>query len=309
MKNLLLSLMFLFPASVATAQDKPDKPAKQGQTVQQQIEDLIDQLKHDSYEIREKAHLALEKIGKPALEALRKAVKSADLEVAGRAQELIEKITGKSFEPETKPKPRDTPSPVPSVPEEIFDPKDMKEILEKLEGLGELSPGLKKTLESVQKLLEGDKGTFDLDEIGKLFGQFFNNKPETPDPKSEQSEQSEIEKELGLRVRPIDEALRRHLYILERSGGRPPVALKYGLVLETVDVNGHAWKQGLRPYDIIIFIGTEPGPKVSLPGPEVDWNKWRAKSLIAGKAEKDEFETPICWIRGRVFHYKDGKIP
>ena len=107
MKNILVGLMFLFPASVVMAQDKPT-PEKT-ESVEDKIRRLVEELGDDSYHIREKAHKALEKIGKPALEALRKAFKSVDLEVSSRAQELIERITGKKIKPESESK-KDVPA-------------------------------------------------------------------------------------------------------------------------------------------------------------------------------------------------------
>jgi len=309
MKNLLLSLMFLFPVS-AMAQDKPSpEKSEPKESIEDRIKRLVEELGNDSYQIREKAHQALEKIGKPALEALKKAYKSLDLEVSSRAQELIERITGKRIKPESKPK-EDTPTtPMPPrarngeqpVPELPFDPDDMKKMLDKLKDFEGLSPNLKDSLDSIRKLLEGtEKGVPDLSEMGKLFEKLFNKKlPGMPESKPRQTpkiggkfdvllDTSELEKDLGLKVDPTSETLRQHLYILPRSGAKPRVALKYGLVVKTVDKNGHAFAAGLRPHDIIIFIGTEVPPKIPLPGPEVDWNQWRAKSLVAGKAEQLE---------------------
>jgi hypothetical protein len=288
MKNLLLSLMLIFPifGGLASAQDKP-APEKV-QSVDEKIRQLIKELGADSYEVREKAHQALEKIGKPALDALRKAYKDEDLEVSSRAQDLIKKITGKKI-PEIKPKkdvpsiPRRTPEEMPSNP---FNPDDMKDMLDKLKEFEGLSPNLKKTLDSFRKALEGNKdGSLDLGEMGKLFEKLFNKKlPGMPGPSPivpKPDSVSEIEKALGIKTRSVNEALQKHLYISPRSAASPPVPLKDGIVLEAVDINGHAFSQGLRPYDIIIFIGTKPAPKTPMPGPYVAWDEWRGKAMPA----------------------------
>ena len=104
MKHLLLSLSLSFFPLYALAQDKPKVPEKapKAQSQKSQIQQLVGELGHDEYKVREEAHLALEKIGKPALEALREALKGKDLEVSSRAQELIEKITGRKIQPEKK---------------------------------------------------------------------------------------------------------------------------------------------------------------------------------------------------------------
>ncbi|MFN4258361.1 MAG: HEAT repeat domain-containing protein [Gemmataceae bacterium] len=62
---------------------------------QKQIEQLIDLLGNGSFVEREEATSALEKIGAPALEALRKAAQSDDVETRKRASELVNKISQK----------------------------------------------------------------------------------------------------------------------------------------------------------------------------------------------------------------------
>jgi hypothetical protein len=56
------------------------------------VEKLIEKLGDDDVEVRDAAGAELVKIGRPALEALRKAAKSDRQEVAGRARSLIAKI-------------------------------------------------------------------------------------------------------------------------------------------------------------------------------------------------------------------------
>jgi len=293
MKNLFLSFMLLFPANVVLAQDEPPT-AKETRSIQQLIEDLG----NDSYQIREKAHAALEKIGRPALKSLKGALKSADLEVSGRAQELIEKITGKKIEPKSKSKEiPSTPSlPKNGLPEEPFNPDDMRMMLDKLESFEDLSPTIKKTLDIFRKLLDDNKdgkATLGLDELAKIFEQFYKSSPSQPNqpsqpkrqPKQPKAIKSDIEKELGLELAPIDDTLRSHIVISPWTGPRQAEFLKQGLVVKSIDPKGHAFAQGLRKNDILIFIGDNPAPKTSLPGPQIKWDTWRNKAIIAEKTE------------------------
>jgi hypothetical protein len=59
---------------------------------QQKIKKLIEQLGDEGFQIREKAHEELIKIGKPALGLLKKALKSKDPEVIWRARNIISRI-------------------------------------------------------------------------------------------------------------------------------------------------------------------------------------------------------------------------
>jgi hypothetical protein len=58
----------------------------------EKIAQLIEQMGSKSFTQREKAMQALDEVGAPALEALRKAAKSADPEISHRAAELVKKI-------------------------------------------------------------------------------------------------------------------------------------------------------------------------------------------------------------------------
>jgi hypothetical protein len=78
-----LGLISLVVLSAAAAED-PDS---------QRIAQLITQLSSDTFREREEATRALEAIGTPALEALRKAAQSPDPEVRHRAEQLVRKIT------------------------------------------------------------------------------------------------------------------------------------------------------------------------------------------------------------------------
>lgn len=59
---------------------------------QEPVEKLILKLGDDDVDVREQASRELVKIGKPALGALRKAMKSEKAEIAGRAKALVEEI-------------------------------------------------------------------------------------------------------------------------------------------------------------------------------------------------------------------------
>jgi hypothetical protein len=72
------ALAWAAPATESTDADKITK--------------LVEQLGSDSFESREKAQAALEKIGAPALEALRKAAASDEAELRRRAGELVQAI-------------------------------------------------------------------------------------------------------------------------------------------------------------------------------------------------------------------------
>src|SRR3984957_7095484 len=88
--------LFLFPCAVHVTRGA-DKPALEGPGKVtpdgKDIERLVKQLGSDEFKEREAASSALNKVGKPALNALQKAVKgSDDLEVRTRAARLIRAI-------------------------------------------------------------------------------------------------------------------------------------------------------------------------------------------------------------------------
>ena len=80
---LLLGLGLLALTIPTSAADKPSDA---------EIAKLIKQLGSDEYAVREKASEALDKIGAPALEALRKAIKDGDAEISRRAEDLVGRI-------------------------------------------------------------------------------------------------------------------------------------------------------------------------------------------------------------------------
>jgi hypothetical protein len=279
------------------AQDAPKPTPAQKQ--QNQIDQLVEQLGHDDYKTREAAHAALEKIGKPALGALRKALKSSDVEVGSRAQELIQKITGRKIQPE-KAK-GDVPSvprsPGPEIPE--FNPDDMKKILEKLEDFGGLSPNFKKTLDTFRKLMDGSQnGSPDLNEMGKLFKDLFGKDvPGMPGPDSAPlplpKMRSGFAQDYGISTQPVGDVLKAHLPIRPRIGNQPEVMLDKGLVVAEVKRGSPAWGAGLRQHDIIIFIGKATAPKVPLPGPYKAWDVWRAAGKKVTNADQLNVTGPM----------------
>ena len=74
-----LALLAATPAPAETADAK-------------KITQLIEQMGSSSFEERQKASDALDAVGEPALEALRKATKSTDAEVRKRATDLVSRI-------------------------------------------------------------------------------------------------------------------------------------------------------------------------------------------------------------------------
>ena len=265
MKRIILSIILLGAAThIGFAQDKP---AQQQTDQQKEIERLIGLLGADSYETREDAQKRLQAIGKPALPALRKACDSRDLETASRANELVERITGKRVE-ESQPR-RDAPAPSPA-PGPNIDPDAMKEMLDKLEQFGGLSPNLQKTLDALKEMMQGDQP--DLGKMGELFRDLFGRDPQPPTNPTDPA----FDRALGITVKPVSDALKAHLFI---APGEP---LQHGLLVERVVRDSHAWKAGLRTNDIIIFINKEvaPTPNNRL-APEVvrnAWKTWRSKS-------------------------------
>ena len=194
---LLAALLFAMPCY---AQDVPQKD---------KIDNLIEQLGDDNYEVREAAHIELESIGKPALSALRKAIKDEDIEIASRAEELVEKISGKRPSPESKPVPQPrTPSPDLDLP----DPSDLQELLEGLGGEDQFPEEFQGILEMFKDFMD-ENGSGALDPQS-LFEKLFGNKtPDTPKPVV-----SKIEQELGIKVAPLPEALRVHLNMPANQG-------------------------------------------------------------------------------------------
>jgi HEAT repeat protein len=74
------------------AQGDPAPAAKTDATLTEKIQKLIRQLGDDQYKVRDEAGKQLIEIGRPAVPALREAMKSDDVEVKHRAGRLVETI-------------------------------------------------------------------------------------------------------------------------------------------------------------------------------------------------------------------------
>jgi hypothetical protein len=81
-------LTLIFASGLGTVMAVPAAPAVD----QTKINQLITQLGSDNFRQRDAANKELDAIGEPALEALRKAAKSNDMEIANRAAALVGKI-------------------------------------------------------------------------------------------------------------------------------------------------------------------------------------------------------------------------
>ncbi len=90
MRHICLVLAFLLAITSGLARAQSEDPKKPNKKVV--IQSLIKKLGSNRYAIREKARLELEKIGMPALKALREASKSKDLEVSQTAGKLVKKL-------------------------------------------------------------------------------------------------------------------------------------------------------------------------------------------------------------------------
>jgi hypothetical protein len=88
---LLLGAGLLILAALPTVADSPKK-AESESTDANKIAKLIEQLGSDTFAERKKASEALDKIGEPALPALRKALTSKDAETRKRAADLVTRI-------------------------------------------------------------------------------------------------------------------------------------------------------------------------------------------------------------------------
>src|SRR5262245_59643614 len=89
---------FLLLALGLAGAGQPTPPAPKGGAADAaRIQELVRQLGSSSFEDREQARKELETIGSPALEALRAALKTGDLETTRRAADLIRRIEEKQL--------------------------------------------------------------------------------------------------------------------------------------------------------------------------------------------------------------------
>ncbi|RMG17821.1 MAG: PDZ domain-containing protein [Planctomycetota bacterium] len=229
----------------ALAQD----PAPAQESLEQRIERLVSQLGAERYDEREAAQKELERIGRPALPALRKATKSEDLEVASRAEAAVEAITKGSPDPsESRPRRAPLPERDPFRPPP---PPDMDEVFKELErqlpkGFGRIfrqffpgggdrdeaeksedeargAPGVPRSRVRTWTFTLGPDGRLRRQEVGGLSG---------------------LEARLGLSTGPTSAVLRAQL---ELPAGE-------GRVVNRLVPGGWAAEHGLQLYDVIVGV-------------------------------------------------------
>ncbi len=159
MKAAVVFFALVLAVPCALAQDAPEpKPVEKAGELDAKIEKLVKQLGSDKYREREAATEELKKIGRPAVPALTKALKSEDLEVRVRAESILKALgrkdpRAKDGRPATA-DPRRGPRTSPRLG------KDMEEILKELpEQQRKLVEEMLKRLEEIEK---------DFDRPGKL---------------------------------------------------------------------------------------------------------------------------------------------
>lgn len=137
---LLVALVFAIAGPFAIAQDEAEKPAEKQDELDARISKLVEQLGSDTFKDREAATEELKKIGKPAVPALIKALKSEDLEVRLRAESILKGLRKDSRARDGRPTtadPRRGPATEPRPGEEWDEilkglPKEQREMIEKM---------------------------------------------------------------------------------------------------------------------------------------------------------------------------------
>jgi hypothetical protein len=217
------ALLRALTASHALAQDAPEekpveKPAQDEARKQAEFDakigKLIKQLGSDKYKEREAASQELKKVGKPALPALKEALKSKDLEVRLRVESIMKElgtkeVSRKGRRPST-PDPTGAPSTSPRLSKEMEEalrgmPEEIRKALEEmLEKMEELEKGLEplpklppfpdedKFGKDVEKRMEEMRKRFEerLKPIEKLFPGALPKPPRT-EPREEKKEEKE----------------------------------------------------------------------------------------------------------------------
>jgi HEAT repeat protein len=90
---LVLAVGVSLPAFRAEEPEKkPSRKVPVDEKVLEQIKELVAQLGHDDFAVREEATKKLSEIGRPAVPAVREAAKSGDAEVRMRARRILDKI-------------------------------------------------------------------------------------------------------------------------------------------------------------------------------------------------------------------------
>ena len=143
MRTLIVFLTLALAVPSAFAQEAPGA----------RIEKLVKQLGSDEYQEREDASRKLKEIGRPAIPALKKALKSEDLEVRLRAESILKEIGGQ----EKRPEPGRPYTPDPSRPRRTV-PRFGKGLEELLKDLPEEQ---RKQVEEMLKRMEELEKNFD----------------------------------------------------------------------------------------------------------------------------------------------------
>ncbi len=292
----LVAVMLVLGAGTALAQEKvEEEPAKKQADTGSKVESLVKQLGAESFKEREAATEELKKIGKPAVPALKEALKSEDAEVRSRAEQILKGIkepsaasgrTGPRTEPEPRPKQGDGLDSLPREESEAI--RKMLEHLKKLEkeldrnapelppfpGEEELFPeAVKKALEEMNKRMEESRKRFD--EMRKRLtepntrpeGEKGDAKPRRA-PQPGQSGATIIIKRLTWKDGKLVE-----VEDLKSDSALPGIAvtgsdsvmrsLRYhlelgeneGVLVETVEKDSPFAKAGLEKHDIITKVG------------------------------------------------------
>ena len=249
MRKLLPLILVALLAFPAYAQDKETPKTEQKQ--EKSLEELLKELGHEDYEVREKATQDLIKKGQKELDKQTKNIKTKlqalyektkDPEVKARAQYVLRQLKGvvtPKQKKDTFSKPVTPPKklPIPGLPKE-FNKLPMPELPKELD-LG--------------KIFEGGQG-LDLNKImeqmgmPKEFGEMFKGLfPETPEapPVKEKKTQSKPKDFFGIAWQKPSEAFKTQL------------GLKNGIIVTEVAKNSYAEKNGLQKHDIILCVEEE----------------------------------------------------
>ena len=277
MRLWLLAVVVLL-GGVALSQQKQAHP----EDLQAKIQKLVKQLGDDDFQKREDAMEELVRIGDAAVEALKKAAKSEDPEVAWRAKEALNRILnkGKSFWQKERPVdpfrpfPRRFdkmfPEPLPPLPDEDFD-------FEKLE---EWARQMLKRMDREFKDMEEWRQEFE-----KRLRDLLKRRPATrPDKQADKRVQQRGERMVvivgpngkmrirryvwrnGKLVEKVEKEIPAPLAVLGADLVPVPDFLRYhlklhkgeGLLVERLDEDSVLKKAGLQHGDIILSVDGKP---------------------------------------------------
>ncbi len=277
--RLWLSAVIVLLCGVAFSQQKQAHP----EDLQAKIQKLVKQLGDDDFQKREDAMEELVKIGDAAVEALKKAAKSEDPEVAWRAKEALNRILRNKEKPnwrEEKPVdpfgrfPRGLdkvfPKPPLPLPDEDFDfekwEKSVRQMLKRMErefkdmeerrrefekrlrSLLKETPMTKPDKQTDKKLKEGGEQTVVI--VGPN-GKMRIRRYVWRNGKLVEKVEKEIPTPLavlGADLVPVPDFLRYHLKLQKGEG----------LLVERLDENSVLKKAGLQRGDIILSVDGKP---------------------------------------------------